>query len=304
MNKHLSLLEARLTKAAILMMVAVGALSLVSCDDDGLTAGDPNYFTSSRGQFTATTTAGTTFFLIPGTTAGTALVTYDGSNPRHWQSETVATVSVTTYTGTLDIPETIEADGTTYTITGLDEQALMGCRTLTNVILPSTVQTLGEGAFAICTTLASIELPEGITELPVGCFGYCPKLATVTIPSTVKSIGKMAFQGCSALTGLTLPEGLETIGEYAFFECSNSAFTSITIPSTVQRIGEKAFGGRDAASYSKITEYHLKSSIPPTLDGMLYQAADGVSPIIYVPTGSKAAYEAAAGWSSLTIEEE
>ena len=57
MNKHLSLLEARLTKAAILMMVAVGALSLVSCDDDGLTAGDPNYFTSSRGQFTATTTA-------------------------------------------------------------------------------------------------------------------------------------------------------------------------------------------------------------------------------------------------------
>ena len=42
MNKHLSLLEARLTKAAILMMVAVGALSLVSCDDDGLTAGDPN----------------------------------------------------------------------------------------------------------------------------------------------------------------------------------------------------------------------------------------------------------------------
>ena len=69
-------------------------------------------------------------------------------------------------------------------------------------------------------------------------------------------------------------------------------------------IGNRAFGGRNATLKSKITEYHMQSATPPTLEGVLYEAQDGVSPIIYVPTGSKAAYEAADGWSSLTIEEE
>lgn len=284
---------------AALMLCGVWVLS--SCkDDDGLTAGDPNYFTSSRGQFTATLDDNTTLFLLPGSVAGTVTLTYDGDNPRHWQSETTATVSVTTYQGTLDLTQPIDAGQ--YTLTAIGEQAMMGCRQLTAVTLPETVQTLGEGAFAICTTLADINLPEGISEIPTGCFGYCPKLTGMTLPSTVTTIGSMAFFGCSGMTSIVLNEGLTTIGERAFFDCPK--LTEMTIPATVSRIGNRAFGGRSDATRSKIAAYHMLSATPPTLEGMLYEAQEGISPVIYVPAGSMDAYKAAAGWSSLTIEEE
>ena len=109
--------DATLLRGLTVLMLITGAWVLTSCkDDSGLTEGDPNYFTSSRGQFTATLSDGTTLYLLAGDGAGTATLTYDGSNPRHWQSETTATVSVTTYQGDLTLPETVSANGKTYDV--------------------------------------------------------------------------------------------------------------------------------------------------------------------------------------------
>ena len=308
MKTSLLRLEFPFFKGLMMLVLCMGAAVLSSCSDDkGLTEGNSNYFTTSRGQFTATLSDGTTLYLIPGVVEGTATVTFDGDKPLHWQSQSNTTVSVTTYQGDLVIPETVTgSDGNTYTITAIGEEAFMGCRSLTSVQLPSTVQTLGEGAFAICIALTNANIPEGVTELPVGCFGYCRALTSVTLPSTLKSVGKMAFYGCVALeTGsFTLPEGLETIGEHSFSECTGSKFTEIIIPSTVTRIGDKAFGGRKSGYCPRIATYHMKATTPPALDGVLFQARDGVNPVIKVPAGAKEAYQAAAGWSSLTIEEE
>ena len=150
MRKCFLRLDASVMKVLSAMMLLSGMQMLTSCkDDDGLTQGDPNYFTSSRGQFTATLDDNTTLFLLPGSTIGTATLTYDGSNPRHWQSETTATVNVTTYQGNLTLPETVSANGKTYTLTAIGDEAMMGCRALTSLVLPSTIKTLGEGAFAI-----------------------------------------------------------------------------------------------------------------------------------------------------------
>jgi hypothetical protein len=308
MKKNLLWLELPLMKGLIAVLVFLGVSILLSCsDDNGLTEGDPNYFTSSRGQFTATLSDGTTLYLIPGSIDGTATVTFDGDKPLHWQSETSTNVNVTTYQGDLIIPETVTgSDGNTYTITAIGDEAFMGCRLLTSVQLPNTVQTLGEGAFAICQELISANIPEGVTELPVGCFGNCRALTSVTLPTTLKTINRMAFYGCVALetTSFTLPEGLETIGDQTFSECTGSKFTEITIPSTVTRIGDKAFGGRKSSYRPRIATYYIKAMTPPVLEGILYEERDNVNPIIKVPVGAKEAYEAAAGWSSLTIEEE
>lgn len=308
MKKSLLWLELPLIKGLIAVLVFLGVSILLSCSDDkGLTEGDPNYFTSSRGQFTATLSDGTTLYLIPGSIDGTATVTFDGDKPLHWQSESNTTVSVTTYQGDLVIPETVTgSDGNNYIITAIGDEAFMGCRSLTSVQLPNTIQTLGEGAFAVCQGMISVNIPEGVTELPVGCFGNCRALTSVTLPSTLKEIGKMAFYGCVLLetTSFTLPEGLEYIGEQAFSECTGGKFTEITIPSTVTRIGDKAFGGRNSGYRPRIATYHMKSSTPPVLDGVLYEVRDNVNPVIKVPTGAKEAYEAAPGWNLLTIEEE
>lgn len=308
MKTSLLRLEFPFFKGLMMLVLCMGAAVLSSCSDDkGLTEGDPNYFTTSRGQFTATLSDGTTLYLIPGVVEGTATVTFDGDKPLHWQSESSRDINVTTYQGDLVIPETVTgSDGNTYTITAIGDEAFMGCRQLISVQLPNTIQTLGEGAFAICIALTDVNIPEGVTELPVGCFGNCGKLNAVTLPSTLKVINKMAFYGCKEIetSSFTLPEGLETIGEHSFSECTGSNFKKIIIPSTVTRIGDKAFGGRKSDNCPCIAEYHMKATTPPALDGVLFQARDGVNPVIIVPAGAKEAYEAAPGWSLLTIVEE
>lgn len=305
--KRLNLCKALSAKGLLAALtMTMGMLAFSSCsDDDGLTAGDANYFTTSRGQFTVTLDDdnNTTLYLLPGSVSGTATVTFDGSNPRHWKSATDANVNVTTYVGSLTLPETVTTDdGKSYTITAIGNEAFMGCRTLTTLVLPETVQSLGEGSFAVCPALTSVNLPEGITEIPNACFGYCAKLNNVTLPSTVTKLNKMAFHGCAAMTSIILPENLTTIGEQAFFDCPK--LTEITIPASVTSIGDLAFGGRDATYKSAITAYHMQGTVPPTLEGTLYDAQEGLTPVIYVPADAVEAYKTAPGWSSLTIEEE
>lgn len=292
-----------LCHALMALACCVGVMTLTACDDDGLTEGDPDYFTTSRGQFTATSIDGQTLYLIPGATAGTAQLTYDGSNPRHWQSSSTATVNVTTYQGDLTLPESVtDANGNQYTLTAIGEQALMGCRSLTTMSIPSTVQSIGAGAFAICSSLTTISIPEGVDSIAEGTFGYCPKLSNITLPSTIQSIGTLAFSGCSSLSSITLPEGLTTIGDRAFFECTG--MRSITIPASVTRIGNRAFGGRDGSSTSRIAAFHVLATTPPVLDGTLVESQEGTTPIIYVPASAVSAYQNAEGWKNLTIEAE
>ncbi len=302
-------------KLELFMMVLSILTVFCGCkDDDGLTEGDPNYFTSSRGQFTTTIEDEdgneTTLFLIPGKTDGTAVVTFDGDNPRHWGANDWASIGVKTYQHALVIPERVTVDGKTFVITAIGDEAFLGCRAfardnntsdgLTSLQLPETVTSFGEGSFAL-SDIAEINIPQGVTAIPRGCFSNCRKLVTITVPANIKTIDEMAYYYCDGCTTLTIEEGVETIGEMAFFDCYK--LTEVTIPASVTTIGNLAFGGR-STRLSKIAAYHMQSATPPTLEGTLYQAAEGIEPVIYVPAGASAAYKAAAGWSNLTIEEE
>lgn len=296
MKKSHFQLDAYLMKGLAVLMLC-GAWALTSCkDDNGLEEGDPNYFTSSRGQFTATLSDGTTLFLIPGGTAGTALVTFDGSNPLHWLSSNNTTIRVDTYQGNIVLPQTVTAsNGGTYTIVGIGQEAFMGCRAhdnltgLTGITLPSSVTSLGEGAFAYTslTTLAATDLPTTITALPTGCFGYCQDLTTVTLPTSIQVVGKQAFSSCSTLATLTLNEGLTTIGERAFFGCSK--LTTLTLPSTVTSIGKMAFYN------SGMKTIDLSASGLTTLSEGLFTACKDLTSVTLPATlqtiGAKAFYD-------------
>jgi len=80
-------------------------------------------------------------------------------------------------------------------------------KTLTGIILPSSVEKIGQGAFQNCENLTSI-----------------------TIPSSVTSIGQSAFAG-TGLTSVTFATGSniadESFGQYAFPEGSNGSGNSL-----------------------------------------------------------------------------
>lgn len=272
------------------------AVSLVSCDDDGLTPGDPNYWTTSRGQFTVTTEDGTTLYFLDNKN-GTATLTFDGRYPLHQMDPASATIYVDTYVGNVVIPET--ADGKEVRAVG--NEAFLGCHDLTTLLLPETIMELGEGAFTDCTSLTQVNIPLKVKEIPDVCFGRCSKLTDVAIPLGVTRIGRAAFYNCTGLVSVVLPEGLEEIGSIAFFFCKG--LTEITLPASVKKIGDKAFGA-EGTTYNNITDYYVLASTPPELEGVLYcNLAEGITPTIHVPAGALAAYQAADGWKDLNLTE-
>lgn len=51
------------------------------------------------------------------------------------------------YSGNVNIPETVEYDGSTYKVTSIGRSAFSECNDLTSVSIPSSVKTIGRYAF-------------------------------------------------------------------------------------------------------------------------------------------------------------
>ena len=166
------------------------------------------------------------------------------------------------YKGSINIPESITYEGSSYSVTSIGElafgycsgltsvtipnsvtsigdEAFRGCSGLTSVTIPNSVTSIGYSAFYDCSGLTSVTIPESVTEIGSSAFSYCSGLTSVTIPNSVTSIGTYAFKGCTGLTSVTIPNSVTSIGEFAFHDCRG--LTSVTIPNSVTSIGNYAF---------------------------------------------------------------
>lgn len=202
---------------------------------------------------------------------------FSASSESKWGTVYVAGEPVTT---TLVVPE-----GVTST-----SRSFYGFKSLTNVTLPSTLETLGDQTFANCTKITEVVIPEGVTTIGSAFFG-CSGLTTVTLPSTLVSMTN-TFYNCKALASVELPDGLETIGSMTFNNCQ--AITSITIPASLKSIGMMAFDG--CTGLTEITSYAV---VPPTA---AFYAFDGVNKDIPVNVieESMDAYKEADEWKDFT----
>lgn len=161
-------------------------------------------------------------------------------------SETDRTVEVTnedpygkSYLGNVVIPETVENNGKSYTVTAIGERAFFDSDKLRSVVIPSTVIRIGSSAFYDCVSINNIKLPDEVTEIPDHAFYNCLQLSHVNIPEGVTSIGDYAFGECESLADPILPDGLLNIGTGAFSSCM--AFTEVYIPASCVQVSNLAF---------------------------------------------------------------
>ena len=169
------------------------------------------------------------------------------------------------------IPESIDYEGRSYTVTEIGKKALDGITWVTSLVLPNTIKSIGDSAFHNCIQIKSFYLDKHVTHVGQGAFINCDKLTslvvdpenpvydsrdscnaiietatnklthgcgTSTVPYGIKTIGRQAFAYCKQLKNITLPNTVKTI-EYCAFQLSG--LRNIVFSDSLERIEGYAF---------------------------------------------------------------
>lgn len=163
------------------------------------------------------------------------------------------------------IPDRLNYNGVTYTVTTIDYSAFMGCKHLTHITMPETITRIEGAAFEGCSSLVSINLPEGLSYLGYRAFFGCKSLSNLTLPSTIEDINYGALDSTAWLVNqpngvvyindilygyngqlpnsafIKVKDGTRVIADQAFLNCKQLYY--IFIPGSVESIGMSAFNG-------------------------------------------------------------
>lgn len=130
----------------------------------------------------------------------------------------------------------------------IDSEAFSRCDRLTEVVIPSHVETLANQSFSYCTNLHTISLPESLTRLGTYVFWYCSSLNNVKLPSGITSIPYGCFTNCTSLDTIELSNNIVDIDIYAF---SNTGFTTFILPDSVVSLDTDVF--KDCKNLTEFT---------------------------------------------------
>lgn len=130
--------------------------------------------------------------------------------------------------------------------------------------MPAIGTSVGASAFSGNDGITSVDF-NNVTKIERSAFQSTKKLASIT-GAKIQVIEKMAF-ALSSIKEATLPETLTSIGVMAFMNCKNLA---------------------------KVT---VLATTPPTVQANTFNGINA-NAILYVPKGTKTAYEAQANWKN------
>lgn len=172
----------------------------------------------------------------------------------------------------VDIPETVEYNGKTYTVNKIESSAFGNVnessanQTIKEVTIPKTIAGIGAHAFRNCKSLTKVTIlasngdftfsnaefmycsglkvvdmsqSTGLTDIGSNAFTFCTNLETVHLPKGLKNISGNAFSSLSKLTTVTFPSSLEKIsGKQAF---SSTGLTNVRLPNGLEMLGNNIF---------------------------------------------------------------
>ena len=157
-------------------------------------------------------------------------------------------------------------------------------------IIPYGTEAIGDGAFRD-SRISEVLIPNTITTIGSTAFDRS-SISALEIPNSVTFIGTNGFNSCSNLETFKLPEQLQTIESFLFYQCDN--LKSVTIPRSVTKLDWTAFWKCPA-----LTSIRSYMTTPCTsTDYDLASKTFRYDLTLYVPRGSKEAYQAADYWKN------
>jgi hypothetical protein len=210
-------------------------------------------------------------------------------------------------------------------VTSIGGAAFSDCSALTSIEIPNSVTSIGSKVFHNCiglqkiivkdlaawcrvsiadvienahhfylddnTEITDLVIPDGVTNIGNNVFSGCSSLSSVIISNSVTNIGSGAFFNCSGLTSAIIGNNVTNIEGYSFYGCSG--LTSIELPSSVKSIDGYAFNG-----CSSLVSVKIYAKTPPSARFTPFPTNQAIT--LYVPRGSKAAYEIANVWKNFS----
>lgn len=170
----------------------------------------------------------------------------------------------------------------------LDSNPFYGCDNLRNITV-STANTVFDSRDNCNAIIKTKE-----NELVVVCAG-------TTIPNTVEVIGSFAFADKHNIVSITIPNSVTTINDYAFSYMDN--LRSITIGKNVKNFGKNILNYYTNVN-KNLTSIRSMIDFPTGIDKDVFRKCYGQEDSIYnhvtlyIPRGSKANYQSAAGWKN------
>ena len=155
----------------------------------------------------------------------------------------------TPYSGSIVIPQTVEHDGITYTVTALGETAFESCTTVTSLTLPPTIRSIGSHCFYNCT-FTTLQLPDSLRRIDDHAFLYS-SVTSLHLPACFEEYDECSFWARN-LMSITVDEAnphYQSIGGWLYSKDSltlcivpSGETGAVAVPQFVRHLDKMAFG--------------------------------------------------------------
>lgn len=190
------------------------------------------------------------------------------------------------------IHSSFDYQGVTYTVVGIDKEAMVGAE-INDIVIPESVTSIGASAFA-GSTVASVTLPDRLAVIGESTFAGCINLDTVNIPSAMTEIPANAFAYTALKGTLVIPSSVVNIAASAFEGCES--LTGIEIPKSVRMLMSKAFAG-----CTSLTNVKVYATEPLTVDADLFDSSVFGTATLQCPKGFADVYAEAPVWKNFSV---
>lgn len=147
---------------------------------------------------------------------------------------------VTDYTiDDITVPSVVTYEEVDYPVEQIGERIFENNRTVSRIVLPTTVKSIGNYVFNGCSSLKEVLNTLNCESVGYRAFTGCGRLVSIDL-SSCKRIDGNAFEGCGVLQSIGSLSKIEYVGYYSFYSCSS--LVVIDLPAGVE-IGENAFDG-------------------------------------------------------------
>ena len=204
----------------------------------------------------------------------------------------------------------------------IGDGAFFDCPITGDVVIPENVQTIGSNAFAMIGQSAStVSIPASVTS--IGQWAFQNKSTDdITSTNVITAINVdaanpnycsvdgilyskdmttlIAYPAGKTATEYVIPSAVTEIKSRALYSCVY--ITTLTIPAGTSLVEYDGYAGTAFSGCYGLTDIYNNATTPQTISSVLSWMDKGQGSInLYIPSGTRAAYEAADGWKDLNI---